>query len=162
MRVWLLGILLLGGSALARTPADYAREVDEQIQTMEASPENGSYGPYWCTRLTVNEKDHPWPAVGIYRLDYLFYFDRDEGDANHDPHPYPDRLVKVIGQRKASARWERREVWFQQGKPVFFVRSTPEGETRLDLTAPTDRRLQEAQREAGDMMRIFRTLDQLP
>ena len=150
-------------TAFSETPREYADKVDRQIEAMEKGVEEAQYGPYWCSEVVVNLHDHPWPAVGTYRMRYRFYFDRDEGDGKRDPNPYPDRLVKVIGRRDASASWERRQVWFLKGKPVYFERATPQGETRLDLLSqPTSRLLQEAQRDAGEMLRFFRSLEQLP
>ena len=157
--------MALGLAAFAEPafqPRDYAQKVDRQIEAMEKGPEEAQYGPYWCSEVVVNLHDHPWPAVGIYKMRYRFYFDRDEGDDKRDPRPYPDRLVKVVGRRTSSARWEQRQVWFHQGKPVYFERSTPEGQTQIDLLGPPSRLQQEAQRDAGEMLRFFRSFELLP
>ena len=158
---WGIALVLLA-AGWAETPRDYAARVDATLGQQLSQTDPDAHGPYWCSEIRVNSKDHPWPAVGIYRLDYQFYFDRDEGDAKRDPNPYPDRLVKVVGRRQASSRWEQREVWFRGGRPVYFRFSTPEGVTPQDLTGSTTPRLQQAKREAAEMQRIFRSLDQLP
>ncbi|MBT9586787.1 hypothetical protein IV102_25815 [bacterium] len=161
MSVWGIALLLVAGG-WAESPRDYAARVDAILSQQLSQSDSDAHGPYWCTEIHVNSKDHPWPAVGIYRLDYQFYFDRDEGDARRDPNPYPDRLIKVVGRRHASDRWEQREVWFREGLPVYFRLSSPAGVTPQDLTGPTTPRLQQAKREAVEIHRIFRGLGSLP
>lgn len=137
--------------------------IDKKIAEMQASPEAAEYGPYWCNEVVINSANHPWPAVGIFRVRYQFYYERDEGEAGErEPQPYPNRLVKAIAKREASDRWETIEFWFEGGKPKFGRHVTPSGSQEVDLTGPASRLQQEYQREAGSILDVFQRIQALP
>lgn len=137
--------------------------IDKKIAQMQASPEAAEYGPYWCNEVLVNSANHPWPVVGIFRVRYQFYFERDEGQTGkREPQPYPNQLVKAIAKREVSDRWETIEFWFEQGMPKFGRHLTQAGSVEVDLTGPASRLQQEYQREAGSILDVFRRIQTLP
>lgn len=155
-------LLLAAGNALALGPAEVQRfvhQVEAQIEAMQESPESAQYGAFYCAKLTVNPHQRPWPAVGIYQMDYTFYFDRDVGDVGQrEPKPYPDRLVKADCVRRVSARTIRQQYWYWDSQPVLR-RSEEEGrQTDLLLLDSHSAAVRDAQREAGEILRTFRTV----
>ncbi len=157
--VCLIGVLLRPVEAL---PAKF-QLIDSKISAMQADPEAAQYGPYWCNEVVINSANHPWPAVGVFKVHYQFYYERDEGQPGiKDPQPYPNRLVKAIAKREFSNRWETIEFWFVDGKPSMGRHKTSKLTTEVDLTGPPSRLQQEYQREAGSILDVFMRIQALP
>lgn len=131
---------MLAACLCAALPADPLVERIEaearRVHQLVASPEQATeYGPFFCTELTVNTRDHPWPVVGVYRHHFFFYYDRDDGGEGGEPHPYPDRLRLVRRESRVSDRDNPCEVLYDlkgwpilvrvEGQKVFFRDGKP-------------------------------------
>lgn len=97
-----------------------SRQVNEQIAESESSVE--STGVY-CNELVVNKGDKSWPAVGIYRMVFKFYY--TFGDREKDP--YPNRLLKITVMTDRSTRHEYAEYLFNPaGQLIFYFEKDDE------------------------------------
>lgn len=96
------------------------RQVNEQIAESERVDEGTGL---YCNELVVNKGDKPWPAVGIYRTVFKFYY--TFGDREKDP--YPNRLLKITVTTKRSARHEYAEYLFNPaGQLIFYFEKKDE------------------------------------
>lgn len=89
------------------------RQVNEQISESERIEEsNGIY----CNELVVNKENKSWPAVGIYRTVFRFYYTFGDREKN----PYPNRLLKISVTTSRSDRREYAEYLFNPAGQLIF------------------------------------------
>lgn len=96
------------------------RQVNEQIAESERVVEGTGV---YCNELVVNKGDKPWPAVGIYRTVFKFYY--TFGDREKDP--YPNALLKITVTTRRSSRHEYAEYLFNpEGQLIFYYEKKDE------------------------------------
>lgn len=88
-------------------------QVNEQVAQSESQDE---YSSIFRTELVINQRENPWPAVGIYQRTVRFYF--TYGDREKDP--YPNRLLKITVTTKRSSRHEYEEYVFNPAGQLVF------------------------------------------
>lgn len=109
---------------------DFYTEVGKKIEFIEQGGEQGNYGELVCNELTINKFEHSWPAVGIYKISYKFFYEFDKGDSNRDPNPYPDRIVKITSRSDVSSRRYYQEFLYDKtGALIFYYLKAEENET---------------------------------
>ena len=72
-------------------------DVTEKARLCETDEEHGQTGELVMNEIFVNSRHHQWRAVGIYDLDYKFFY--RGGDS--EEHMYPDQLVKVVVDKRS-------------------------------------------------------------
>lgn len=108
----------------------YYNEVSKKVEFIEQGGEQGNYGELICNELSINKYEHSWPAVGIYRVNFKFFYEFDKGDANRDPNPYPDKIVKIVSQSDVSSRHYYQEFLYDKtGALIFYFLKAEEDET---------------------------------
>ena len=141
----------------------YVSDVDERIAQMQTSAESAQYGAYYCISLNVNPHHRPWPAVGIYELEYTFYFDKEDGaGGQREPKAYPDRLVKATCLRRVSDQTLKQQFWYMNDQPVMRQTELAGQTVDLLLFDSHSRAVREAQKEAGEILKTFRTILTVP
>lgn len=103
---------------------DEIRRLYEQVNAQIVESESVAEGTgVYCNELLVNKGDKSWPAVGIYRIAYKFYY--TFGDREKDP--YPNRLLKITVTANRSDRQESAEYLFNPtGQLVFYFEKNDE------------------------------------
>lgn len=160
--IFFLVIFLLPGIALpTRAQKDPAEKNIQQIrqiyqQTNEriaAAEKKFSESEIFFSELTVNKGGTPYPAVGIFKSVYGFYYTY----GNRETDPYPNRLLKVRVKTDRSANREYAEYLFDEtGRLIFYfekINDEPEsrfyfaggriiriqrGNRTIDLTGPEE------------------------
>lgn len=109
---------------------DFYNDVNKKVDFIEQGGEQGNYGELVCNELTVNKYEHSWPAVGIYKISYKFFYEFDKGDSKRDPNPYPDRIVKIVSRSEVSSRRYYQEFLYDKtGALIFYFLKAEEEET---------------------------------
>lgn len=104
-------------------------EVDRQIAESESQ---GEYSSIFRNELVLNQRENPWPAVGIYQKTVRFYY--SFGDREVDP--YPNRLLKITVTTKRSDRREYAEYVFDLAGNLIFARvANGDADAGADLAA---------------------------
>ncbi len=97
------------------------RQVNEQIAESERVEEGTGV---YCNELVVNKGDKSWPAVGIFKTVFKFYYTFGDREKN----PYPNRLLKITVTTDRSARHEYAEYLFNPaGQLIFYYEKDDEG-----------------------------------
>jgi len=117
-------VLQVGAQEEDRRIAEIRRlstQVSEQIAESERNAEGSGV---YCNELVVNKGDKSWPAVGIYKTVFSFYY--TFGDREKDP--YPNRLLKVTVTTNRSNRHEYAEFLFNPaGQLIFYFDKSEDG-----------------------------------
>ncbi len=82
-----------------------------------------AFSSIFVVELTVNKHLSPYPAVGIFQTRSTFYYTYGDREKN----PYPDRLLKISGEYRRSARTEKGEFYFNAAGELVFVLVTNPG-----------------------------------
>lgn len=94
--------------------ADYAN-IGAKIETARKGGEAAKQAGIVLSELAVNKADHSWPAVGIYKVVYRFWYEWAPDQ------PFPDRLRKVEIDTISSARTFYQEYFFgADGRLRFY------------------------------------------
>lgn len=149
-------VIIFGGSGSQVCAQQDGKRIEEirrlydqvNAQIVESESVEEGTGIY-CNELVVNKGDKSWPAVGIYRMVYKFYY--TFGDREKDP--YPNRLLKITVMTNRSDRHEYAEYLFNPvGQLIFYFEKDDEG-------APAERRYYFAANRLIRRMRGQRILD---
>ena len=134
--ILLVIVIIVGATGTLRAQKDSAETI-EQIrriynQTTDriaAAEKNFPESDVFFSELIVNKGGTMYPAVGIFRSVYEFYY--TYGDREKDP--YPNRLLKVSVSTKRSAMREYSEYLYDEaGNLIFyFEKLSDEPEVRI-------------------------------
>lgn len=119
-------ILTVSGQTDARIEAinKISNEANEKIAECEA---NGEYSSTFLTELIVNKNNGSYPAVGIFKTVFKFYYTY----GNREKDPYPNRLLKITVTTNRSNRKEYSEYLFNPaGQLIFFFAKNDEAAER--------------------------------
>ncbi len=131
---FLLVIILMGSAyPLAAQQPDkridairrYAKQVEMEIAESESIEEGTGI---YLNELVVNKGNKQWPAVGIYRDVYKFYYTFGDREKN----PYPDRLLKITLVTRMSNREETGEFLFNAAGQLIFYLATSDESPRVE------------------------------
>ena len=123
-----LPVLAQGGDKRIEEIRRLDRQANEQIAESERVEEGTGL---YCNELVINKGDKSWPAVGIYRTVFKFYYTFGDREKN----PYPNRLLKITVTTKRSDRREYAEYLFNPaGQLIFYY------EKKDDEGSPAERR----------------------
>lgn len=101
------------------------KETNEKVAECE---KNGEYSSTFLSEFVVNKNNGSYPAVGIFRTVFKFYYTYGDREKN----PYPNRLLKIVIETKRSATTEKREFLFNEKEQlIFYFENLEEGEKRL-------------------------------
>ena len=121
-------VLAQGGDKRIEEIRRLDRQANEQIAESERVEEGTGL---YCNELVINKGDKSWPAVGIYRTVFKFYYTFGDREKN----PYPNRLLKITVTTKRSDRREYAEYLFNPaGQLIFYY------EKKDDEGSPAERR----------------------
>jgi hypothetical protein len=98
---------------VSKIRAAYA-EVKKRIAVAESDGEAAKGAGIVHNSYRVNGRDHSWPAVGIYRVTYDFWYEWGS------EQPYPDRLRLAVVSGEVSARNTYLEFFYDAGGRLIF------------------------------------------
>ena len=99
---------------VAKVRADYAA-VGAKIEKVRKGGDAAKDADIVLSELVVNKGRHNWPAVGIYRATYRFWYEWEPGQ------PFPTRLRKVEVETTSSARTFYQEYFYSaEGRLTFY------------------------------------------
>ena len=133
----LLTILMLVGTLAATAAAQNEKRMaeinarlDETNRQIAESNADGEYSSMYLAETTVNKNNGQYPAVGVFRTVYRFFYTYGDREKN----PYPNRLVKVEIETRRSDRTEIYEYLLDDaGQLVFYYEKKDEIEFRIYL-----------------------------
>ncbi|CAN5397615.1 hypothetical protein BH10ACI2_BH10ACI2_02080 [soil metagenome] len=111
----------------------YYSDITEKARLAETDDDRGQYGDLVMNELVINKRNHQWRAVGIYNLDYKFFY--HGGDS--EQHMYPDQLVKAVVEKKISNRNYTEEYLFSDAGVLMFYFQKAENDDQI----PAERRV---------------------
>ena len=94
----------------------YYSDISEKARLAETDDDHGETGELVMNELVINKRNHQWRAVGIYNLDYKFFYNGGDNEA----HMYPDQLVKAVVTKKISSRNYTEEFLFSDAGVLMF------------------------------------------
>ena len=94
----------------------YYNDITERARLAEIDDDHGETGELVINELVINKRNHQWRAVGIYNLDYKFFYNGGDNEA----HMYPDQLVKAVVTKKISNRNYTEEFLFSDAGVLMF------------------------------------------
>jgi hypothetical protein len=125
---------------IAETDALLSR-TNEQIAGSHA---DGEYSSVYLAEMIVNKNNGSYPAVGIFRTIYRFYYTYGDREKN----PYPNRLIKIEIETKRSDRTETTEFLFDEGgKLIFYLDKKDEADFRIYFAAEKPLKLLKGERD---------------
>ena len=169
LRSWALGLCMLWllthpGSAqvaprLERIQQEFSR-VTQQARQVDRGGEPGQHGPLYVNELVVNRHERPWPAVGIHRLRYRFYYDHESGEGGREPRPLPDRLRLVDLEVEISARRAHFSFLYDKAGQLMLWRREADQE-KLELCFVEGRQLGRASSDGRKALAAAQSLRKL-
>jgi hypothetical protein len=124
-------LILLGGLALTvgaqttKSIAEIQKIYNETNEKIAECEENGENSSTFLSEMVVNKNNGSYPAVGIFRTVYKFYYTY----GNREKDPYPNRLLKITVATKRSDRKEYAEFLFNPLGQLMFYFEKNDGET---------------------------------
>jgi hypothetical protein len=117
--------LIAAGPAIAQTKSndDIVREIRDdyaaigaKIETVRKGGDAAKRARIVLSELVVNKGGHDWPAVGIHRVVYRFWYEWAPDQ------PFPTRLRKVEVDTTSSARKFYQEYFYgEDGRLLFYL-----------------------------------------
>jgi len=124
-------IFLCGMFVFAQTEKqiDVIKQIYKQTNEKVAEcEENGEYSSTFLSELVVNKNNGSYPAVGIFKSVFKFYYTYGDREKN----PYPNRLLKVVIETKRSANYEKYEYVFNEKEQlIFYFEKKEDAEFRI-------------------------------
>lgn len=127
--ILLCGVILTVSAQTDKKIAEIQNIYNETNEKVFECEENGEYSSVFLSELVVNKNNGSYPAVGIYKTVFKFYY--TFGDREKNPYPY--RLLKITISTNRSARKEYSEYLFNSsGQLIFyFEKNDDEAERRF-------------------------------
>jgi hypothetical protein len=109
----------------------YYTEVTQKATAAETEDDQGEFGDLIMNELVINKRNHHWRAVGRYQITHKFFYKTAGEDL------YPETLVKVVAERKVSARSYTEEYLYNEKGALLFYYQKAEDDTEV----PAERRV---------------------
>lgn len=121
---------LVQAQAQAKGSAEAIEALSEKFNMAIANCLDEEPCGFLLNQVTLNQRNHPWPVVGIYVSTRNFWYHSTETEEGHQ-----HRLDKVIIETRRSNRLEKEEFFFNdQGQLLSYsFRLGEEGESTQDL-----------------------------
>lgn len=96
----------------------YYGQIEALISKATAEGEE-HYGGLFCNKLTINEYNNSWRAVGVYNKVVQFWYNEDPSFNPEEINPL-NCLQKIAVDWKSSANNYSEEYLFKNGKLIFY------------------------------------------